>query len=112
MAVQPIDLQTMYSQMANVAQNVAQAQDGPRLAEAMVAQNVAQKDMRKAEAVGKASNENAASARIKNNGAAKGGGGGGKKSSRQGEKSGDGEDAEAQPGALEPYVGHRVNIVR
>ena len=45
MAIQPIDLQTMYSQMANIAQNAAQAQDGGRLTEAMQQQNIVRQNL-------------------------------------------------------------------
>ncbi|MFC2477413.1 MAG: hypothetical protein ACFNQG_00135, partial [Treponema socranskii subsp. buccale] len=51
MAIQPIDLQTMYSQMANIAQNAAQAQDGGRFAEAMQQQNIVRQNLEEAERV-------------------------------------------------------------
>ena len=70
MAIQPIDLQTMYSQMANIAQNAAQAQDGGKFAEAMQQQNIVRENLEEAERVSRpASDESEAQSRaVKNEG--------------------------------------------
>lgn len=110
MALQPIDLQNMYAQMSNVAQNVAMAQDAPRMAEAMNARENIRRSMEKAQTVQKTSNESGKASLVKDEGGGTGGGGvaGGKR-----------KDASAQEAAKPPeseivtpaYLGQRVNIV-
>lgn len=110
MALQPIDLQNMYAQMSNVAQNVAMAQDAPRMAEAMNARENIRRSMEKAQTVQKTSNENGKASLVKD----EGGGSSGQPSSSGGHKGASDEDV---PKKIEseivtaPYLGQRVNIV-
>jgi|WetSurMetagenome_2_1015567.scaffolds.fasta_scaffold136454_3 hypothetical protein len=59
MAIQPIDLQTMYAQMSGVAQNVAHQQQGVKLAESMQQQTVIEKNKEQSERVQRSADEEA-----------------------------------------------------
>ena len=110
MAIQPIDLQTMYSQMANIAQNAAQAQDGGRLAEAMQQQNIVRENLEEVDRVSRpASDESEAESRAVKNDA----------SSSHGEKEEKGKDGgrekkdEGRERAVrESYIGQHIDITR
>ena len=110
MAIQPIDLQTMYSQMANIAQNAAQAQDGGKFAEAMQQQNIVRENLEEAERVSRpASDESEAQSRAVKNDA----------SSSHGEKEEKGKDGgrekkhEGRERAVrESYIGQHIDITR
>lgn len=110
MALQPIDLQNMYAQMSNVAQNVALAQDSPRMAEAMNAQQNIRRNMEKAQTVQKTSNENGKASLVKD----EGGGTGTGYAMTGGRKGGGGEDNKEEQKSevvTSPYLGRHVNIV-
>ena len=110
MAIQPIDLQTMYSQMANIAQNAAHAQDGGRLAEAMQQQNIVRENLEEVDRVSRpASDESEAESRAVKNDA----------SSSHGEKEEKGKDGgrekkdEGRERAVrESYIGQHIDITR
>ena len=104
MAIQPIDLQTMYSQMANIAQNAAQAQDGGKFAEAMQQQNIVRENLEEAERVSRpASDESEAQSRaVKNNGS----------SPSHGESEESGKGGERERAVRESYIGQHVDITR
>ncbi len=111
MAIQPIDLQTMYSQMANIAQNAAQAQDGGKFAEAMQQQNIVRENLEEAERVSRpASDESEAQSRaVKNNGSSP--------SHGESEESGKGGEREKkhegrERAVRESYIGQHVDITR
>ena len=111
MAIQPIDLQTMYSQRANIAQNAAQAQDGGKFAEAMQQQNIVRENLEEAERVSRpASDESEAQSRaVKNNGSSP--------SHGEGEESGKGGEREKkhegrERAVRESYIGQHVDITR
>lgn len=72
MGIQPIDLQTMYSQLSNVSKSMSGAQQA-QLTEAMQQQNNIQKNMEKAAAVQQTSNGKANAAQINQNGSNGGG---------------------------------------
>lgn len=112
MAIQPIDLQTMYSQMANVAQNVARAQEGPQLTEAMQQQNVVQKNKEQAEKVQRTSADGAKSAPVRDEGQSgtSAGPSGGKQ--RRQQNDGEQDDKSADTGIREAYLGQHINITR
>ena len=105
MAIQPIDLQTMYSQMANIAQNAAQAQDGGRLAEAMQQQNIVRENLEEVDRVSRpASDESEAESRaVKNDGtsSSRGKGGGREK-----------KDEGRERAVRESYIGQHIDITR
>ena len=111
MAIQPIDLQTMYSQMANIAQNAAQAQDGGKFAEAMQQQNIVRENLEEAERVSRpASDESEAQSRaVKNDGSSPSHG----KSEEKG-KGGEREKKhEGRERAVrESYIGQHIDITR
>jgi hypothetical protein len=111
MAIQPIDLQTMYSQMANVAQNVAHAQEGPQLTEAMQQQNVVQMNKELAEKVHRTADGEERSAAVKNDGQnGTTGGFTGKKKRKQTES--ETEEKPEDNGIRESYLGQHINITR
>ena len=67
MGIQPIDLQTMYSQLSNVSKAMSGAQQA-QLTEAMQQQSKIQKSMEKASTVQETSNEQSTADRISQNG--------------------------------------------
>lgn len=111
MAIQPIDLQTMYSQMANIAQNAAQAQDGGRLTEAMQQQNVVRQNLEAVDRVSRpASDESGAQSRaVKNDGASSSHG-----ESEERGKSGERKkkDEGCEHAVRESYIGRHIDITR
>ena len=111
MAIQPIDLQTMYSQMANVAQTVARAQEGPQLTEAMQQQNVVQKNKELADKVHRTADGDEKSPVIKDEGQnSTSGSFTGKKRQKQNEKKP--EEKSEDSGIRESYLGQHINITR
>ena len=111
MAIQPIDLQTMYSQMANIAQNAAQAQDGGKFAEAMQQQNIVRENLEEAERVSRpASDESEAQSRaVKNDGSSP--------SHGESEEKGKGGEREKkhegrERAVRESYIGRHIDITR
>ena len=67
MAIQPIDLQTMYSQLSNLSKSMAGAQQA-QLTEAMQQQANIQKGMEKSKAVKQTSNEKSTAGQINHDG--------------------------------------------
>ena len=111
MAIQPIDLQTMYSQMANIAQNAAQAQDGGKFAEAMQQQHIVRENLEAAERVSRpvADESETESRAVKNDGSSP--------SHGEAEKKGkDGKREKKQEGCecivRESYIGQHIDITR
>ena len=111
MAIQPIDLQTMYSQMANIAQNAAQAQDGGRLAEAMQQQNIVRENLEEVDRVSRpASDESEAASRAVKNDVASSSRG---ESEERGKSGGREKKDEGRERAVrESYIGQHVDITR
>ena len=112
MAIQPIDLQTMYAQMATVAQTVAHAQEGPALSEAMQQQNIVQKNKELAKKVQRSADNESKSSTIKDEGQS-----GTQNSSADGktqkkETEEEQEDKAADEGFRESYLGQHINITR
>ena len=86
MALQPIDLQTMYSQMANVAQRVASEGQGAALAQSIQTQGLVNQNLQASQSVQKTAANEAQTGKIKADG--KGGQGqnsGGKKKKEAGQ---------------------------
>jgi len=65
MALQPIDLQTMYSQMANVAQRVASEGQGAALSQSIQSQSAAAQSLLQSQTVQKAAANEAQTGKIK-----------------------------------------------
>ena len=59
MGIQPIDLQNMYSQMNNIARNVAGQQQAAQVSESVQQLNQIQKDLEQSQRVNQANNDKA-----------------------------------------------------
>ena len=68
MAIHPIDLQTMYSQMNTVARTVAHSQQGAQLAEQLQENTVIQQNIEQAQTVKKAADSDAKSGTVNEDG--------------------------------------------
>lgn len=68
MAIQPIDLQTMYSQLANVSQNVANQQSAAQMSQAVQLQNQKLQDLENSKKVQNASNDKSQSSTVNSEG--------------------------------------------
>lgn len=110
MAIQPIDLQTMYSQMGNIAKQAAHAQQGVQLSQSMNQVNVI-----------KENSENASKVHQTNNGAKSGAvdeDGRNKNNSKQNSKHHDNQEEEKSSegqnkfGLSESYLGVHIDISR
>lgn len=109
MAVQPIDLQTMYSQMQNVARDVANAQFQPQLAQQMREMSQVQQQQERAQTVQRAANEETQPTHVDPDGR-----GGGQQSARQDEKKTADERHEAlrKTEIREGFLGRHVDVTR
>lgn len=109
-AVQPIDLQTMYSQMQNVARDVANAQFQPQLAQQMREMSMVQQQQERAQTVQRAANEEAQPTHVDSDGRS----GDSQQPNRQGEPKGGGK---SNPPAKkteirEGFLGRHVDVTR
>lgn len=68
MAIQPIDLQTIYSQMSNVAKNVAHQQNGNQLTQAMQENVAVQQEQERLSQVHKTAENDANTSQVKDEG--------------------------------------------
>lgn len=68
MAIQPIDLQTIYSQMSNVAKNVAHQQNGNQLTQAMQENVAVQQEQERLSQVHKTAENEANTRQVKDEG--------------------------------------------
>lgn len=68
MAIQPIDLQTIYSQMSNVAKNVAHQQNGNQLTQAMQENVAVQQEQERLSQVHKTAENEANTSQVKDEG--------------------------------------------
>lgn len=109
MGVSPIDLQTMYANMNNVARAVSHQQQGAVLAQQLQESKIIQQNTEKASQVHKAADSEAKSAGISDEGHRGGGSYGREKRKRQ-----QGEEQEPQREAeiRESYLGVHINIER
>lgn len=111
MALQPIDLQTMYSQMANVAQRVASEGQGAALSQSIQTQGIINQNLQQSQTVQKAASAEAQTGKVKADG--KGSqeqapGGKGKKRDGQEEDAPQKKEYEI----TDPALGVHVNITR
>ena len=108
MAIHPIDLQTMYSQMNNVARSVANAQQGAQLAQQLQEGTVIRQNMEQAQAVKKAADNEAKSGFVNDEGR--------HGSDKQGQhgKNQQQDDAEQPKNTVirEAYLGQHIDITR
>ncbi len=111
MALQPIDLQTMYSQMANVAQRVASEGQGAALSQSIQTQSIVNQNLQQSQAVQKAAANEAQAAKIKADGK------GSQAREQGGKKKKPGAQEEEAPQKKEyeitdPSLGVHINITR
>lgn len=108
MAIHPIDLQTMYSQMNNVARSVANAQQGAQLAQQLQENTVIRQNMEQAQTVKKAANNDAKSGLVNDEGHQ------GSQMQEHGEKRhGQDEDEAPEKNVIrESYLGQHIDITR
>ena len=114
MGIQPIDLQTMYTQLSNVSKSMAGSQQA-QLTEAMQQQGNIQRNLENAAKVQQTSNEKSDTNSVNQNGSNASGAWGGKK--QQGKKQGsqdnynDENDIKA-PKSDHAYLGTIIDITR
>ena len=107
MAIQPIDLQTMYAQIQNVAKQAAFQQQGLKLADSMQQENIIKQNEEKAQRV-KETEENSKSSVVNKDGrGAESGTHGGKK-----DKNPPNENEEKSGHLKESYLGQHIDITR
>ncbi len=109
MAIQPIDLQTMYSQMQNVARTVANAQFQPQLTQQMKESQVIQQQQEEAKTVHRAADEESKSTGVDEDGRS-----GSQYGSSAGKRGGQAEEAEVpkRTEIREGYLGRHIDITR
>jgi hypothetical protein len=111
MGIQPIDLQTMYTQLSNVSKTMAGAQQAP-LTEAMQQQGNIQRNMENAAKVQQTSNEKADTNSVNQNGSnASGAWGGKKQQKKENEESSEGFENRPQK-SDRSYLGTIIDITR
>lgn len=109
MALQPIDLQTMYSQMANVAQRVSGETQGAALAQSMQQQGIINQNLRQSQTVQRAAENKAETGKIKQDGSGNSEtpGQGKKKQTQTDEQESEKKEYEIR----DPLLGQRVNLM-
>ena len=111
MALQPIDLQTMYSQMANVAQRVASEGQGAALSQSIQTQGIINQNLQQSQAVQKAAANEAQTGKIKADGKGSDGqAAGGKMKKREGQEEEVPQKKEYE--ITDPALGAHINITR
>ena len=111
MGIQPIDLQTMYTQLSNVSKTMAGAQQA-QLTEAMQQQGNIQRNMENAARVQQTSNEKADTNSVNQNGSnASGAWGGKKQQKKENEESSEAFD-HRPPKSYHSYLGTIIDITR
>ncbi len=108
MSIQPIDLQTMYSQMQNVARTVANAQFQPQLTEQMRENLIIQQQQEKAKSVHRAADEESKSTSVDEDGSS--GSQYGASSGKQGQNEEPQEPKRTE--IREGYLGRHIDITR
>ena len=109
MALQPIDLQTMYSQMANVAQRVSGETQGASLSQQNQQQGIVNQNLRQSQSVQRAAENQSEAGKIKKDGS-----GNSQNAEAQEKKGGRQETEESEKREYEirdPLLGQRVNLV-
>jgi len=110
MAIQPIDLQTMYSQMSNVANRVSHEQQGAQIASSLQQQSALIQNEQNVKTVNKAADDEAKSPLVKEDGHSN-------QESNNSEKKKEAKDnSEQTPSSKteirEDYLGRHINITR
>ena len=111
MGIQPIDLQTMYTQLSNVSKSMAGAQQA-QLTEAMQQQGNIQKSMENAARVQQTSNEKADTNSVNQNGSNSSGAYGQKNNQKKNQNQQE-DDVEIRPPKSDlSYLGTIIDITR
>lgn len=111
MALQPIDLQTMYSQMANVAQRVASEGQGASLAQSIQTQGIVNQNLQQSQSVQKTAANETQTGKIKADAKGSDGGApGGQKKKNDGQAEEPEEKREYE--IRDPALGVHINITR
>ena len=112
MGIQPIDLQTMYTQLSNVSKTMAGAQQA-QLTEAMQQQGNIQRNMENAAKVQQTSNEKADTNSVNQNGSnASAYGGKKQQGKKQGNQDSNDENEIKAPKSDRAYLGTIIDITR
>ena len=109
MAIQPIDLQIMYSQMQNVARNVANAQFQPQLTQQMKENQVIQQQQEQAKSVHRAADEESKSTNVDEDGHSGNQYGAARNKGRQNEET---PPEPKKTEIREGYLGRHIDITR
>lgn len=107
MAIQPIDLQTMYAQIQNVAKEAAFREQGVKLADAMQQADVIEQNKEKAQRV-KETEENSKASVVNEDGRSSESGERKKKKDKNSADTGE----ENAPRLKESYLGQHIDIMR
>jgi hypothetical protein len=107
MAIQPIDLSTMYSQMNNVAKNVAHQQQGVQLAQAMQETSVIQQNKELSSQVHKAADNQTETNQVK---ADQGGSSGGQSAGGNKKNNEEEKETPSVTEIRESYLGQHIDI--
>lgn len=114
MGMQPIDLQNMYSQMSNIARNVAGQQQAAQVSEQVQHQNQIQKNIEQSQRVQQASNDKSNTNNVNPDGRNGGGGSGTYKNPKRQQNDGSRKDTSfgTYGNVKNGYVGTIVDITR
>ncbi|MBP5402512.1 MAG: hypothetical protein J6Y36_05060 [Treponema sp.] len=110
MAIQPIDLQTMYSQMSNVANRVSHEQQSAQVASSLQQQSALVQNEQNVKTVNKAADEEAKSPLVKEDGHSNQEGQNSEKKKNPGENSEQFTSSKTE--IREEYLGKHINITR
>lgn len=111
MAIQPIDLQTMYSQMSNVANRVSHEQQSAQIAQGLQQQSAVNQNTQKIQTVNKTAGEEEKTGNVKEDGH-------NETENRNSDKKKKPDQNTAEPNQnqkieiREDYLGHHINIER
>ena len=111
MGIQPIDLQTMYTQLSNVSKSMAGAQQA-QLTEAMQQQGNIQRNMENAAKVQQTSNEKSNTNSVNQNGSGAGAFAGGRQKGHKEEKEDNPLEERRPPKSDLSYLGTIIDITR
>ena len=112
MGIQPIDLQTMYTQLSNVSKTMAGSQQA-QLTEAMQQQNNIQRSMENAAKVQQTSNERSDTNSVNQNGSNSSGAYGGRNQNQKKENPNNDDTPEYRPPKSDhSYLGTIIDITR
>lgn len=112
MAIQPIDLQTMYVQLSNVAQSAQRLQQGGKLTEIIQQQNVTEQDKERSERVQETSSDETKAANIRDDGGGSAGSFGHGNSRKKQHEENSEEISVTQNFIRDPRLGQHIDITR